>query len=60
MDGSAESDLLAELAVATEGDPAEIMRLLGRGIPLTLLVDLLSPNGPDSAAILREETGRAG
>jgi hypothetical protein len=31
------------------------MRLLGAGVPLTLLIDLVSPNGPDSAWILSHE-----
>lgn len=31
------------------------MRLLAAGVPLTLLLDLMSPHGPDSAAIMRAE-----
>jgi hypothetical protein len=31
------------------------MRLLGAGVPLSLLIDLVAPNGPDSASILRRE-----
>ncbi|HET8970918.1 MAG TPA: hypothetical protein VFN19_07660 [Candidatus Nanopelagicales bacterium] len=46
--------LLAELAMPTD-DGSEVMRLLGRGIPLTLLLDLLDPHGPDSVGILAEE-----
>jgi len=31
------------------------MRLLANGIPLTLLLDLLSPHGPDSVRIAESE-----
>ena len=31
------------------------MRLLGAGVPLSLLIDLVAPNGPDSISILRRE-----
>jgi hypothetical protein len=31
------------------------MRLLDAGVPLTLLFDLLSPDGPDSLSILEAE-----
>ena len=33
----------------------DVMTLLGRGIPLTLLLDLLDPRGPASEQILRTE-----
>ncbi len=40
------------------------MQLLAAGIPLTLLLDLAEPSGPDSAGIARAELlrgrGRAG
>ncbi|MFL6136376.1 MAG: hypothetical protein ACJ74O_01045 [Frankiaceae bacterium] len=36
-----------------------VLALLRSGIPLTLLVDLLDPRGPDSAEIARREAGRA-
>ncbi len=39
--------------VAAKG--AAVMDLLGRGIPLTLLIDLADPAGPDSAHILATE-----
>lgn len=32
---------------------------LAAGIPLTLLIDLLDPTGPDSAGILDDEHGDA-
>ncbi|HWA65351.1 MAG TPA: hypothetical protein VG899_03160 [Mycobacteriales bacterium] len=35
------------------------MRLLDARIPLSLLFDLLSPEGPDSEAILEFERGEA-
>jgi len=31
------------------------MRWLENGVPLTLLVDLLDPNGPDSTRMLEDE-----
>ena len=36
-------------------DPTDPMRLLADGIPLTLLLDLLSPMGPDSVLIAETE-----
>jgi hypothetical protein len=37
-------------------DPAETaMRLLAHGVPLSLLLDLVSPSGPDSAFIAQSE-----
>lgn len=41
--------------IARGQDGAAVMHLLERGIPLTLLIDLLSPLGTASAAILAEE-----
>ena len=37
------------------GDLADPMRLLANGIPLTLLLDLVSPHGPDSVRIAESE-----
>jgi hypothetical protein len=37
------------------GDPVDPMRLLANGIPLTLLLDLVSPHGPDSVRIAESE-----
>ena len=34
---------------------AEVMHLLEEGVPLTLLADLASPDGPESPAILAAE-----
>ena len=36
--------------------PSNIMVLLGAGVPITLLVDLLAGRGLDSAGILRSES----
>ncbi len=36
-----------------------VMRLLGAGVPLTLLVDLVDPRGPRSQEILLHESGEA-
>jgi hypothetical protein len=33
--------------------------LLSAGVPLTLLIDLSAPDGPDSAGILSSERGSA-
>jgi hypothetical protein len=38
-----------------EGRHNVAMRLLDAGVPLTLLFDLLSPDGPDSLSILEAE-----
>jgi hypothetical protein len=35
------------------------MRLLEAGVPLTLLIDLVSPMGPDSERIAADEAGPA-
>jgi hypothetical protein len=35
------------------------MRLLAAGIPLSLLIDLVSPLGPDSRSIIRDERSLA-
>jgi hypothetical protein len=32
-----------------------VLGLLAAGVPLTLLIDLASPSGPNSAAIYRDE-----
>jgi hypothetical protein len=36
-------------------DPLDVMDCLRRRVPITLLVDLLDPHGPDSRRILRED-----
>ena len=41
--------------VTTLSVPHPVMAALSRGIPLTLLVDLADPAGPDSARILSRE-----
>ncbi|WP_199423946.1 hypothetical protein [Actinotalea solisilvae] len=40
--------------VETEAS-AEVMSLLAEGVPLTLLADLVNPDGPASPAILEDE-----
>jgi hypothetical protein len=35
--------------------PQRVMTALAQGVPLTLLADLLEPDGPDSRAILARE-----
>ena len=44
---------------AETADPAEsaVIHMLQDGVPLSLLVDLGTPTGPDSAAILDAEGG---
>lgn len=37
-----------------------VMTALARGIPVTLLMDLLDPAGPDSRAVLATETADLG
>ena len=44
---------LEDLALAPEGH--RVMHLLERGVPLTLLIDLLTPYAPDSAELLASE-----
>ena len=39
------------------GEPAVAMRLLAAGVPLSLLLDLISPDGPDSERIAAIERG---
>ncbi len=50
---------LEDLVIAASDDAPEVMHLLERGIPLTLLIDLLSPLGPRSADILATENAGA-
>jgi hypothetical protein len=38
-----------------EDASAEVMRLLGEGVPLALLADLAAPGGPSSPDILEDE-----
>ena len=37
-----------------------VMAALGRGVPLTLLMDLADPSGPDSRAVLAPEVADLG
>ncbi|HTR69015.1 MAG TPA: hypothetical protein VMH41_02155 [Mycobacteriales bacterium] len=49
-------------SMATPTSPSLAMRLLTAGVPLSLLLDLAVPGGPDSTAILADEAllvGRA-
>lgn len=48
---------LEDLPLAPDGH--HVMHLLERGVPLTLLIDLLTPYAPDSSEILATEA-RAG
>jgi hypothetical protein len=49
-----DSDIVDD-AISVEQRVNVAMRLLDAHVPLTLLFDLLSPEGPDSAAILENE-----
>ena len=42
-------------ASAVETPSLQVMGLLRHGVPLSLLMDLADPAGPDSAAIARSE-----
>lgn len=54
MSGS--TDIFSMEATAAAPDyPEWPMRLLAAGVPLSLLLDLAAPNGPDSAGISRTE-----
>ncbi len=46
--------VVAEI-VPSRAETTAVMALLERGIPLTLLMDLLDPFGPRSEEILRSE-----
>jgi hypothetical protein len=37
------------------GHPHPLMEAIGRGVPVTLLVDLIDPNGPRSAEMFERE-----
>ena len=50
-----ESDDIYVVEQTAETPHSVAMRLLSAGVPLTLLFDLLSPEGPDSAYILEIE-----
>ncbi len=41
------------------GCPSTVLSMLAAGIPLTLLMDLAAPAGPDSRAILGDELRQA-
>lgn len=47
--------MVEELTLPGPAQPSPVMTLLERGIPLTLLMDLLDPFGPPSEEILRSE-----
>lgn len=47
--------MVEELALPTPAAADPVMALLARGVPLTLLMDLLDPTGPRSEEILRTE-----
>jgi hypothetical protein len=49
-----ESDIVDE-AISTDQRVSVAMRLLDARVPLSLLFDLLSPDGPDSESILEME-----
>jgi hypothetical protein len=49
-----DSDIVNE-AISAEQRLSVAMRLLDAHVPLSLLFDLLSPDGPDSEAILESE-----
>lgn len=38
-----------------EGHPEKVLELLSEGVPVSLLLDLTAPSGPDSESILDEE-----
>jgi len=50
------------LPVIAGASPAAhpVMTALARGIPVTLLMDLLDPSGPDSRTVLATETADLG
>ncbi|HVW81544.1 MAG TPA: hypothetical protein VHB69_11475 [Mycobacteriales bacterium] len=49
-----DTDIVAD-AISTDQRVSVAMRLLDARVPLSLLFDLLSPEGPDSEAILESE-----
>ena len=51
----ATSSLLDRNDASSNQSVAAMMRLLASGVPLTLLLDLLDPAGPDSRGIMRAE-----
>ncbi len=51
--GPADATPPEDLPLAPDGH--RVMHLLERGVPLTLLIDLLTPYAPDSAEILVTE-----
>jgi hypothetical protein len=46
---------VSEATTVSGREPTLAMVLLAAGIPLSLLVDLIEPNGPDSALISTRE-----
>ena len=59
MRDTSAADVLPVIAGAS---PAAhpVMTALARGIPVTLLMDLLDPSGPDSRTVLATETADLG
>ena len=51
-------DVMPVIAGAPPAHP--VMTALARGIPVTLLMDLLDPSGPDSRTVLATETADLG
>ena len=51
----ATSSLLNRTEASSDQSVSAVMRLLASGVPLTLLLDLLDPAGPDSRSIMRAE-----
>jgi hypothetical protein len=51
----ATSSLLDRNDAPSNQSVSAMMRLLASGVPLTLLLDLLNPAGPDSCSIMRAE-----
>lgn len=55
------TDIYVVTSERTMRDPVETaMRLLANGVPLSLLLDLASPTGPDSDFIAQSERGGRG
>ncbi len=44
-----------EIRDTSSADVHPLMTALGRGLPITLLVDLIDPNGPRSAEMFERE-----
>lgn len=57
---SADEDQDVTQQRGSEPGPSLAMRLLGAGVPLSLLLDLASPDGPDSERIAAAERAARG